>query len=146
MNSCLLSHVHHSSSFHDALNFKSDCITEHVLRCRTTQLTSTLGQSWPQNSYLFLTSSFAVTKVSASYPDQSSNKMRQNNVTSMHYSDLTNVHCIPLSKLLHPVVSSKNNRLPKRQRVNHGLSLFCYAADKGHLATVITDGKKEKKG
>jgi hypothetical protein len=52
---------------------------------------------------------------------------------------------IPLGKLLHSVVSSRNNRLLKRQIVNHGLSLVYYTADKSHLATITTDGKKWKK-
>jgi len=35
--------------------------------------------------------------------------------------------------------------LSKRQKVNHGLSLVYYTADKGRLATIIMDGKKRKK-
>ena len=49
---------------------------------------------------------------------------------------------IPLGKLLYSVISSRNDRLSKRRRVNHGLSLVCYTADKGRLATIITEGKK----
>ena len=147
MNSCLLSHVHHSSSFQEPRNFKSDCITEHMFRCRITQLGSRMGQSIGRKiaTVSWQVSSFAVKK-KCSLLTRIYRQTKCNEIIATPFIMVISRMYIPLGKLLHSVVSSRNNRLSKSQIVNHGLSLVYYAADKGRLATIIADSTKWKKG